>query len=106
MTTLDMFDDSVPPKRYPEVPGRRDTDTSIAAADAIEQDAQLVQAMVLKAIKFKPRTSYQLAVDLGVHFETVQPRTSELRKKGLIVDTGFRGPSRSINRSAIVWGPA
>jgi hypothetical protein len=48
-------------------------------------------------------TSYQLSIKLRITYESVQPRTSELQNKGLIVDSGKRRSSRNPNRMAIVW---
>lgn len=94
----DLFVDT-----YPNHPGFRDTDTSRAAADAVKPKASYVQARVLEALKVRPMTSFEIAAHLRFRFETVQPRTAELRAKGLIEDSGARGISRDPTRKAIIW---
>lgn len=88
---------------YPQTPGFQNTDTSKAAADLVKPSAQSLREQVLAAIRQKPRTSFELARDLGHPFEGIQPRTSELREMGLIEDSGARGVSRSPRTKSIVW---
>jgi DNA-binding IclR family transcriptional regulator len=47
-------------------------------------------------------TSQELAERTGVDFAASQPRTSELRRLGLIRDSGQRRKNRS-GKQAIVW---
>jgi len=88
---------------YPHEPGHRGVETSVKAAEAMKIPAGTLRALVLDAIKSKPRTSFQLSADLHQPFESIQPRTSELCAAGLIEDSGARGPSRSPRLKAIVW---
>lgn len=88
---------------YPHSPGFRRTDTSRAAAEAVKPKASFLQAKVLEALAIRPMTTAQIARHLGYAFEAVQPRSSELRAKDLIEDSGARGPSRDKSKLAIVW---
>ena len=88
---------------YPSAPGFRRTDTSRAAAEAVKPKAATVRLMVLEALKRRPMTSQELSEYLRLPFSTVQPRTAEGRAKGLIEDSGLRGPSRDPSKAAIVW---
>ncbi|MEG3124420.1 hypothetical protein [Sphingomonas sp. GB1N7] len=90
---------------YPNQPGHRGIDTSIEAAALIAPAAGKLQRMVLDAIAgagVSGRTTDEVAGFLGLNRTSVQPRTSELRRKGLIRDSGLRRPNASGVR-AIVW---
>jgi hypothetical protein len=90
---------------YPDTPGHRGVDTSIEAADAIAPHSGRLERMVLFAIREvgdSGLTSEELADRLAIDFGSVQPRTSELRRKGLIEDRGARRPNRK-GRRTIVW---
>lgn len=90
---------------YPDEPGHRHVDTSVAAAEAIAPATGPLQRMVLFAIAevgARGLTSQELAVRTGVDFNSVQPRTSELRQLGLIRDSGLRRLNRN-GKKAIVW---
>ena len=90
---------------YPDQPGHRGIDTSIEAANAIAPAAGKLQRMVLNAIAdagYIGRTTDEVAAFLRQHRTSVQPRTSELRRKGLIRDSGQRRRNASGVR-AIVW---
>jgi predicted transcriptional regulator len=89
---------------YPTTPGYQDTDTSREAAEKVKPKAAWVRARVIDCLTRQgPMTTVQIAAALGMAYETVQPRTSEARAQGLIVDTGRRGPSRDPGKSSIVW---
>lgn len=92
-------------ERYPDAPGHRSVDTSIAAADAIAPKLGRLQRIALEAIrKAGPQgyTADELAAALRLDRWTVQPRTSELRRKGMIHDSGQRRKNATGKR-AIVW---
>ncbi|MFY8143074.1 MAG: hypothetical protein ACOVMT_04225 [Caulobacter sp.] len=90
--------------RYPNHPGFRNETTSLDAARAVKPRAGHVRDKVMAALeKVGPMTAVQLAAHLGLPYETVQPRTSELSRKGQIEDSGRRGPSRDPAKLAIVW---
>ena len=92
---------------YPEQPGHRHADTSREAAKAVANSAATVRQMVLDQIRLFGMfgcTSDELAICLKLPYHTVQPRTSELVKLGLIKDTGMRRPKRDTGKNTIVWG--
>lgn len=90
---------------YPHGPATGCTDTSRQAAAAISSVTAQVQREVLFAIRERGSlglTCCELARRLGRERTTVQPRTSELRKLGLIRDSGQRRANPNGKR-AIVW---
>ena len=94
-----------PPPGYPDAPGHRNVDTSIAAANALAPSLGRLQRMALEAIRNADAhglTADELAERLDVSRWTIQPRTSELRRKGLIRDSGQRRPNAT-GKAAIVW---
>lgn len=91
---------------YPGHPGhRRDNDTSIAAAEDIATSLGRLQKMTLDAIGNRcgaGLTADECATDLQLQRWTVQPGVAELRRKGLIIDSGKR--RRNVTgKQAIVW---
>ena len=91
--------------RYPHAPGHRSVDTSIAAANAIAPTLGRLQRMTLEAIRnagTQGHTAEELATVLKLDRSTVQPRTSELRRKSMIHDSGQRRKNATGKR-AIVW---
>jgi hypothetical protein len=92
-------------ERYPDAPGHRSVDTSIKAADAIAPKLGRLQRIALEAIRMAGPQGYtadELAAALRLDRWTVQPRTSELRRKGMIHDSGQRRQNATGKR-AIVW---
>lgn len=90
---------------YPDAPGHRHVDTSMAAADALAPKLGRLQRMTEAAIReagWIGLTADELAATLGMDRWSIQPRTSELRRKGLIRDSGQRRPNAT-GRIAIVW---
>lgn len=90
---------------YPDGPGHRGVETSVQAADAIAPNARSLQAKVLAAIRQaggSGLTTNECCDRLGFDRDSIQPRTSELRAKRLIVDSGQRRRNASGKR-AIVW---
>lgn len=90
---------------YPDAPGHRHVDTSIAAAVALAPKLGRLQQMALGAIRdagWLGLTADELAARLGMDRWSIQPRTSELRRKGLIRDSGQRRPNGT-GKLAIVW---
>ena len=90
---------------YPDAPGHRNVDTSIAAADALAPKLGRLQRMAETAIRdagLHGLTADELAKRLDLDRWSIQPRTSELKRKGLIRDSGLRRPNASGKR-AIVW---
>ncbi len=90
---------------YPDAPGHRLVDTSMAAADALAPKLGRLQRMTEAAIReagWIGLTADELAATLGMDRWSIQPRTSELRRKGLIRDSGQRRPNAT-GKMAIVW---
>lgn len=90
---------------YPNAPGHRGVETSIAAANDIAPECGRLQRMVLEAVREAgPHglTADELAAKLGMDRWSVQPRTSELRAKRLIGDSGQRRRNMT-GKNAIVW---
>lgn len=90
---------------YPATPGSRGIDTSIAAADSIAPDVPRLQRLALDAIRRAGHaglTTDELAQRLQLEPCSIQPRTSELRAKRLIADSGQRRRNARAKR-VIVW---
>jgi hypothetical protein len=95
----------MPPARYPDRPGHRNVDTSIAAAAALAPKLGRLQRLAVDAIRDAGAhglTTDELAARLDMDRWSIQPRTSELRSKGLIRDSGQRRPNAT-GKAAIVW---
>ena len=90
---------------YPDAPGHRGVETSMAAADALTTKLGRLQRLVRATIQDAASdglTADELAARLNLDRWSVQPRTTELRRKGLIRDSGRRRPNVTGKR-AIVW---
>jgi len=90
---------------YPSVPGHRGVDTSIAAARSLELSVGQLQRIALRAIRAagsRGLTTHELAAVVKIHRDSIQPRTSELRERGLIRDSGGRRQNAT-GKYAIVW---
>lgn len=91
--------------RYPEAPGHRNVDTSIDAADALAPRLGRLQHMAAAAIGSAGEsglTADEFAERLGMERYSIQPRTTELRRKALIRDSGRRRRNAT-GKAAIVW---
>jgi hypothetical protein len=90
---------------YPDSPGHRGVDTSIAAADNVAPKLGRLQWLAEVAIRAAGTTGLtadELASKLGVERWSIQPRTTELKRKGIICDSGVR--RRNVTgKAAIVW---
>ncbi len=90
---------------YPSSPGHRGVETSVAAADELAPKLGRLQAMVSGAIRGAGEnglTADECCDVLELDRWTVQPRTSELKVKGLIKDSGKRRKNKT-GKQAIVW---
>ena len=90
---------------YPNAPGHRNVDTSVAAAGDLAPKLGRLQNMALTAIRdagWLGLTADELAARLGMDRWSIQPRTTELKRKGLIRDSGLRRPNAT-GKQAIVW---
>ena len=91
--------------RYPDAPGHRHINTSVEAADAIAPKLGRLQRLAettIRAAGDHGLTADELAARLEMDRWSIQPRTSELRRKGLIQDSGQRRHN-STRKLAIVW---
>lgn len=91
--------------RYPDAPGQRNVDTSIAAAAAVAPKLGRLQRKAHEAIREAGEsglTADELAARLDMDRWSIQPRTSELKRKGFIRDSGRRRTNTS-GKKAIVW---
>lgn len=96
MTDPDLF-------TYPQHPGWKRTDTSLAAATAVKFTANTLRASVLHALRaYGNMTADECAELLRADKLSIRPRFSELHNMGKIRDTGDRKKNAS-GRSAIVW---
>jgi hypothetical protein len=93
-----------PSGRYPFAPGHRFVETSMIAAALVAPSLRLKQRLALEAIKAAPDglNAWELANALNCRINQIQPRTSELKRMGLIYDSGTRRPNEWGNTS-IVW---
>jgi hypothetical protein len=90
---------------YPDAPGHRHVETSIAAAIALAPSLGRLQRMAeatIRAAGMNGLTADELAARLDMDRWSIQPRTSELRRKGLIRDGGKRR-ANTTGKMAIVW---
>lgn len=88
---------------YPALPGARDRDTSIAAADAIAGKAPNLRAATLAAIRASDGLTADEAADvLGLSILSIRPRVTELARLGELEDSGMRRANHS-GKNAIVW---
>ena len=88
--------------QYPDVPGFKKRETSIAAAAEIEPKAQNLKKQVWIALNDRPGTADEIAARLNKSILSIRPRLSELANLGLIADSGIRRENASGKR-AIVW---
>ena len=90
---------------YPDAPGHRNVDTSIAAAVVLAPKLGRLQRLAEGAIREAGAhglTADELAARLDMDRWSIQPRTSELKRKGLIRDSKQRRPNCT-GKQAIVW---
>lgn len=93
---------------YPDAPGHRSVETSVAAADALAPKLGRLQRMTHVTIRdagLRGLTADELAARLEMDRWSIQPRTTELKRKGLIRDSGHRRPNVT-GKLAIVWTAA
>jgi hypothetical protein len=90
---------------YPDAPGHRGVETSVAAAEAMQPSLGRLQRLVRDAIADAGpfgATTNEIADRLDIDRGSVQPRTSELKLFGVIEDSGQRRFNRN-GKAAIVW---
>jgi hypothetical protein len=90
---------------YPDAPGHRGVDTSIEAAEAIVPKRGRLQRLAeatIRAAGPDGLTADELAAQLRMERWSIQPRTTERCRKGIIRDSGRR--RRNVTgKAAIVW---
>lgn len=89
---------------YPDSPGHRGIDTSVDAADMIAPFSGRLRQLVHRTLYAHPAglTVDELCVVADFPRYSLQPRFTELKRAGLIRDTGQRRFNRS-GAKAIVW---
>lgn len=90
---------------YPDAPGHRRVETSCRAAEQLAPRLGRLQQMAATAIRdagLDGLTADELAAVLKLDRWSIQPRTTELLRKGLIRDSGRRRANVT-GRQAIVW---
>jgi predicted ArsR family transcriptional regulator len=87
---------------YPHTPGYTDAETGAEAAAAIASEVFAIRRRVLLALRQGPATPDETAQQLGLHWQNVRPRFSELARMGLIKATGEKRRNRT-GRRAKVW---
>lgn len=91
--------------RCPATPGHRGISTSIVAAEKLTKSLAHLQILALNAIKVAGKnglTADELGAKLGMDRWSIQPRTPELKCKGLIKDS-LQRCKNVIGKVAIVW---
>lgn len=87
---------------YPHTPGAKARETSFEAARSIAPAADRLRRLTLDALRQRPMTADEVAAYLGLDKLSIRPRTTELNRLDLIVDSGARRENAS-GRRAIVW---
>ena len=90
---------------YPNAPGHRNVGTSIEAANDVAPKCGRLQRLALDAIASSGAvglTADECAEVLGFDRYSIQPRTTELCRKGLIADSGLRR-CNTTGKRATVW---
>ena len=83
----DLFD------RYPDSPGTAPVDTSVDAGARIAGKANIIREQCLTIFSRGGFTADEVAARIGLHWQSVRPRITELKTTGHIIDTGTRRPS-------------
>lgn len=87
---------------YPTETNWKATDTSKGAAESMVSKAATLRAQVYAKLQEKPMSADAVAEALGETPFSIRPRLSELKNKGLIMDSGDRDVNESL-KSAIIW---
>ncbi len=86
-----------------EPPHARGSDTSYAAAKAIEQSAETIRGRVYRYIQaMDGATDDEVEWALNLRHQTASARRRELVLLGLVVDSSWRRPTRS-GTNATIW---
>jgi len=79
--------------------------TSHEAADGVTEHLPLLEGKVFKAIASNGSTGmniHEVEASTGIPIQTCSPRLAPLRRKGFILDSGYRRPGGT-GRKQIVW---
>lgn len=92
------------PKAYPVIaghaPGSR---TSFDAATRVEgRGKETREVMVYNAVKESPKTMWEITEHLGLPYEVVHPRCSELKGRGILGTTGETRASKYGNEQDVL----
>lgn len=80
---------------YPESPGHRGVDTSVQAAEQVNESVEIIRTQVMNALQVRSMTPEEIADFTGIHFLNIRPRCTELRYTGHIRRTGRRRMNRT-----------
>ena len=78
---------------YPHSPGSANVDTSILAAEKIKSTAANYRAKILEVLEYGDYSADQVADQLGVHWQSIRPRFTELKSTGQIIQLDQKVPS-------------
>lgn len=87
---------------YPHTPGHQNTDTSRDAAAQVTKLSERHESILEMLKTFGPMTSDEVAETIKDSILAIRPRLTELKRLGLVHDTGTRRKNSS-GRSAIVY---
>lgn len=90
------------PSRYPTEPGYQMMETSFDAAKAVKPKASTLRDSVLALLRQRAMSADEVAGVLGESVLTIRPRVAELKRLGLIEETGQRHKNKS-GKLATVW---
>lgn len=94
---------------YPFAPGHHSGETDMAAAEAVKTIAPTLEKRCLELLVDGPRTPEELKALLEaergrpVLLNSVRPRLSAAKAKGLVKDSGLRRPGEGGRCMAIAW---
>jgi len=92
---------------YPDAPGYKgEAETGREAAEAMAPKLGRYQRLVKELVAargWQGITPEEACEATGLDRVTLQPRFSELKRKGVIVDSGTRRRNPSSGKSAVVW---
>jgi predicted ArsR family transcriptional regulator len=87
---------------YPDHPGFKAMDTAQAAAERTAPRAPELRNAVLRTLREDgPGTADEIAARLRLSILSVRPRVSELKRGGMVVDTGSRRTNQSGHSAAV-----
>lgn len=97
------------PEHYPHSPGWKAGETAKAAARVMREPAKSLEAWCLSVLKSGPQTPEQVRARIEVEtgrpvlLNSIRPRFSQLKARGLVRDSGARGLGEGGRCLAIKW---